>query len=271
MTIAAAYLVTEGIVFGADSSTTVQVSTPSGPAVAQLLTHSQKVFEVGTNSRFGVCTWGAGSLGDISHRTAIAQLAEKIKDDTTVQVAAEEFVKIIEPKVKAAHIDFVGYYLGGWDPNTHMPACFFIEVKKTGSNVSPMKSGLCSFSGNASFFTRVFRGYDPNLPETLKAAIKNSLPPENQKDFDGIFDKAFANVTAPLITAGFQDLPIREAIDFIYSYLHITVKAEKFKYGAPSCGGPIEVGFISSDRMFRWVCHKPFSSAIIAQEGDYDI
>jgi hypothetical protein len=72
-----------------------------------------------------------------------------------------------------------------------------------------------------------------------------------------------------LVTAGFQDLPIREAIDFVYSYLHITVKAEKFKFGAPTCGGPIEVGFISTDRFFRWVRHKLFDSAITEQEGFY--
>ncbi len=70
MSIAAAYFVSEGIVLGADSSTTVMISTPEGGGVVQLLTHSQKVFEVGSNSRLGICTWGAGSIGK-----AIGQLS----------------------------------------------------------------------------------------------------------------------------------------------------------------------------------------------------
>jgi len=73
MTIAAAYLTSEGVVLGADSTTTV--GTGGGVAVAQLLNYAQKIFEVGERSRLGVCTWGAGRIGEVSHRTLIARLA----------------------------------------------------------------------------------------------------------------------------------------------------------------------------------------------------
>jgi hypothetical protein len=43
----------------------------------------------------------------------------------------------------------------------------------------------------------------------------------------------------------------------------------KFSFGAPVAGGPIEIGFISTDRPFRWVRHKSFSSAIVEEEGEY--
>lgn len=270
MTIAAAYLVSDGVVLGADSSTTVQIKTPEGTGgVVQLLTHSQKVFEVGHNSRLGVCTWGAGSLGNLSHRTAIARLSNAIGEETTVQQAAEKLVEIVGPVVEKEKIDFVGYYLGGWNPKDHEPACWRVEISKGARVVEPLSLGLCSFSGNPRFFIRVFRGFDPQLLDSLRDELKRNLPPIDK--FEQIFNEAFSKVSSPLVTAGFQDLPIREAIDFVYSYLHITLKAEKFKYGPPTCGGPIEVGFISTDRHFRWVCHKPFSSAIIEQEGEYDV
>ncbi len=73
---------------------------------------------------------------------------------------------------------------------------------------------------------------------------------------------------SPLLAAGFTDLPIREAIDFIHTYLHITIKAFKFRYGPPICGGPIEIGFISTDRMFRWAIHKDFRRAIYEQKSE---
>lgn len=157
MTIAAAYLVSEGVVFGADSSTTISVRTPEGVGgVLQVLSHAQKVFEVGEKSRLGVCTWGAGSVGDISHRTIIAQLADEIRENTTVKDAAETLGGIVDPLVKGAGVDFVGYYLGGWEPKTHEPACFKIEVTQEGKRIDPLPLGLCSFSGMPVFFYKGF-------------------------------------------------------------------------------------------------------------------
>lgn len=271
MTIAASYLVSDGVVFGADSSTTVEVNTPHGTGVVQLLTHSQKVFEVGTASRIGVCTWGAGSIGHLSHRTIIARLADQINKDSSVQEAAEKLIGLVEPVIKSTGIPFVGYYLGGWNPGSHEPACFLIEVRPTGHVIQLLSLGVCTFSGNPKFFARVFRGFDPQIVDALKSELKSSFPKESLTNFDSIFDKVFKKVSEPLVAAGFQDLPIREAIDFVYSYLHVTLKAEKFKFGPPSCGGPIEVGFITTDRFFRWVRHKPFHSAITEQDGDYDV
>ena len=273
MTIAAAYLVSEGVVFGADSSTTVSVLTPGGrSAVLQVLSHAQKLFEVGENSRLGVCTWGAGCVGDISHRTIIARLADEIGEDITVLDAANVLSNIVEPLVKKAGVEFVGYYLGGWDPKTHEPACCKIEVRQKGKEIETLALGLCSFSGNPNFFTRVFRGFDPQLIENLREEIRRLLPPASVPDtFDEIFQQAFEKASIPLVAAGYKNLPIREAIDFVHAYLHITIKATKFKFGAPGCGGPIEIGFISTDRHFRWVRHKSFSSAILEEEAEYDV
>jgi len=64
MTIAAAYLTSEGVVLGTDSTTTV---SGGGGAVNQLLNYAQKLFEVGENSRFAICTWGKLEMSAIEH------------------------------------------------------------------------------------------------------------------------------------------------------------------------------------------------------------
>lgn len=270
MTIAAAYLVSEGVVLGADSSTTISVRTQQGGGgVLQVLSHAQKIFEVGENSRFGVCTWGAGSIGNISHRTVIARLADAIKEDASVKDAAELLGEIAHPLAHESNVDFVGYYLGGWNPKSHEPACFKIEVTPKEKKIDSLPLGMCSFSGMPFFFTRVFRGFDPRLRDSLREEIRHFFPKESvPADFDHLFQKAFEKATAPLIAAGHKDLPIREAIDFVYSYLHITVKAMKFSFGAPVTGGPIEIGFISTDRRFRWARHKSFLSAMLEEEAE---
>lgn len=270
MTIAAAYLVTEGVVLGGDSSTTVYVTTEQGRGVVQLLTHSQKVFEVGNNSRFGVCTWGAGSLGNTSHRTVFACMDDKMNAEIKVREAAEMLGEMAMSIVKEQEeFGFVGYYLGGWDIENHKSSCYKIEISQKEKKIEPLSLGVCSFSGNATYFSRVFRGYDPMFIESLGKEIKKRVP--SIKNFDDIFNEAFNSASKPFLTAGYKDLPIREAIDFVYSYLHITLKAEKFSFGPPSCGGPIEIGFITTDRKYRWIRHKTFSSAITEQEGGYDV
>lgn len=268
MTIAAAYLVSDGVVFGADSTSTVSVKTLEGGAggVLQVLNHAQKIFEVGENSRFGVCTWGMGSIGSVSHRTIIARLAEELNEETTVEAAARKLGDIVEPLARGIPDFFVGYYLGGWNPKTHDPACFQVRIGKDGKHIEPLGMGVCSFSGNPLIFSRVFRGFDPQLPKDLCTEIKKRLPEgEAKNNFDAVFHQAFEKATAPLVAAGHKDLPMREALDFVYTYLHITIKATKFMFGASGCGGSIEIGFVSTDRRFRWGSHKGFASAILEQ------
>ncbi len=268
MTIAAAYLTSEGVVLGADSTTSVTGGPPgTPPGVLQLLEHAQKVFEVGEDSRLGVCTWGAGSIGNVSHRTLIARLADGIEEDTTVEDAAQRLADMAVPLAKD-HDGFVGYYLGGWNPGSHDPACYRIEIGEKTRDPIPLKTGLCSFSGNHEFFNRVFRGFSPGLPKKLHEQLKRRLT--GVSGFDKLFKGAFQDAVTDLATVGFQDLPIREAIDFVYSYLHISIKALKFRFGAPGCGGPIEIAFVTSDRKFRWACHKKFRTAIEEQKGDRD-
>lgn len=274
MTIAAAYLVSEGVVLGTDSTSTISVKDPKGGpgGVLQLLNHAQKVFEVGENSRLGICTWGAASVGGISHRTIVARLDEEVKknDNMTVEETAKALVRIVEKPVKDTEVEFVGYYLGGWNPKSHDPACFKIEFSRDKKpNIAPVALGTCMFSGNANIFRRVFRGFDPMLYENLLNELKKRVP-ENIKDFEKIFKESFEIASKPLIAVGHRDLPIREAIDFVHSYLHITIKATKFMFGAAACGGPIEIGFITTDRFFRWARHKNFETAIQEQEGEYE-
>jgi hypothetical protein len=58
------------------------------------------------------------------------------------------------------------------------------------------------------------------------------------------------------------NIPIREAIDWVYSSVLTTIKAMKFSYLAPICGGPIEIATVTTDRSFRWVSHKGLDEAV---------
>lgn len=68
-----------------------------------------------------------------------------------------------------------------------------------------------------------------------------------------------ANLTQP------TNLPLREAIDWIHTVIHTTIRAIKFNQ-EHSCGGPVEIAVITTDRPFRWVCHKSLDAAIITAQ-----
>jgi hypothetical protein len=266
VTIAAAFLTGEGIVLGADSTTTV---VAAGQGVAQLFNNAQKVFEVGIPgaARFALATWGNGVLGNLTHRQSAATLAGKIGADTTLDGAVAFLVEIAE-QAGALASPLVGYFLGGTDPGSCVPRCFKIIFADGKAIKTELQHGQVIFEGMPDFFTRMFYGFDPKLPGALINAL---LPKVAGKLPDAEATQMCVeavNEALATIPRGFAaHLPLRDAIDFVHTYLHLTIKAFKFRMGPPVCGGAIEIGFVSADRPFRWVCHKKFDSAIYQTEG----
>jgi hypothetical protein len=85
VTIAACYLSPEGVVLGADSTSTYGLA--SG---AHYYNNAQKLFEVGEDSTLGIVAWGLGGLNSYSHRTLIALFGDDLKaklPDTGLGVA----------------------------------------------------------------------------------------------------------------------------------------------------------------------------------------
>ena len=123
MTIAAAYLTSEGVVLGADSA--AAISNPAGQVV-QLLNHAQKVLEAGQKSRIGYCCWRAGSIGKISRRATAARLGDLPNFGAfTVQEAANALSALIVATRSAEQVsNFLGCFIGGWNLGTHDPQCF---------------------------------------------------------------------------------------------------------------------------------------------------
>lgn len=73
MTIAGVYLCPEGVVLAADST----MSAPTAEGL-HYFNHNQKIFEVGEDATLGLVTWGLASFGELSIRTAVADLAQSL-------------------------------------------------------------------------------------------------------------------------------------------------------------------------------------------------
>ena len=282
MTIAVCYPCLEGMVLGADSTTTIGNLHYN---------YCQKVYEFGEKgSTIGMVIWGLGSFPDTSYRTLMAEVAEKARQTnlpTFGDVAClwsetvwAEYTRIFEQSLIRTRAlerkgvactedekkEFIGLkrdlscgfcLAGRWGANRR-PEAFDISFNPLLAGAPAPKSlpiGQPVFWGCGNLINRVNLGIDLDLFEYI---LKSGKWAGTRQDL------------AVLVRDGVlippANLPIREAIDFVYAEIYTTIKAMKFSQLAPVCGGPIEIAVITTDRPFRWVCHKDLSKAIMDVE-----
>jgi hypothetical protein len=278
VTIAACYLSPEGVVFGADSTTTVG---------DHHFDFGQKIFELGDNATLGIVTWGLGGIQHTSYRTLYAEFSADLKDNAppTVQEAAQrwaaKFFSVYDGAVGAAHraaeaaattpedkaavasnaeILKAGFCIGGITPPNRRPAALELEFNPTDTAIPtpiPLPTGKAIFRGVPSLVSRILYGLDPDLFDAI-AASPNWTGGE----------KGLMDLVQPFVLGQPATLPLRDAIDWIYSCIQSTIKGVKFSPWAPMCGGPVEVAVVTSDRPFRWVRHKSLDAAICDRETE---
>jgi hypothetical protein len=285
----------EGVVLGADSTLSVLVSS-SGQTGYHYYNHNQKLLEIGQESSLGIVTWGLGSLEGLSYRTLVALLADQLSTNlahTTPLQAAQAWISLFFPKYTAT-IGNVNEWtvLAGkapYDPNAAQPhptartkdeekrfqelkgalsvgfciagsaqpqrapmayAVIFQPTDTAPPTASPLAPGQFSFWGAPNMIERLIWGRDSQLRVDIKASGKwGGTDPE----LDVLLNKHFL---------AHGPLPIRDAIDFVHACIYSTIKGIKFSNLPQTCGGPIELAVITTDRNFRWVKHKSFDEAV---------
>jgi len=272
---------------GADSTTTVLVPDPSAQQTSvHHYTFGQKVFEFGPEgSTLGIVTWGLGSLGLLSYRTLFAEVADEAQNqalEELSQVASfwsqvfwERYRNAFGSQIDRVHelrrkgnarteeeqkeLDWFrmnyacGFCLGGRWRDRH-PGAFEIQFHPLLSKAPPVEAlqiGIPKFWGCPNLIDRLVFGIDADLFRLICESEK----------WTGSNDDLVGLVSQRVLGSP-KDLPIREAVDLVYANIYTTIKGMKFSHLSPVCGGPIEVAVITTDRPFRWVCHKEMCQAI---------
>ena len=282
MTIAACYVSPEGVVFGADSTSTYP--GPGGPD--RHYNYAQKIFQVGgPDSTLGVTMWGMGGLGELSYRTLIAQFGDDLAANPAPDMAtlAQRFADRFWHEFSSRRVDQLhrahelngnpnrtpaendeledllgsfsgGFCLGGCLLTDRMPRAYEIGYDPTmvGSpQPGALQLGQPQFWGCPNLIRRLIFGIDFQMLQAI----------QNSPHWTGT-QQDLVNLLVPHILATPTTLPIREAIDWIHASVYSTIKAMKFSQLAPVCGGPVEIAAITTDRPFRWVRHKTLEAAI---------
>ncbi len=279
MTIAGCAVTGEGVVLGADSTSTM-IMSPDGSQ--RYLANEQKLFEVGENGTIGVLTWGLGRIGSVSHRTRIADLSDEISKAPPANVfeVATVFANMLWPaydrelrpqidlrkavladpaspppeieKAKAALESFVvGFCVAGRYGKSREPSAYEVTLRPELIDAPvPVVTPAVQFWGANLLIYRLL-GFDPTLAKQLFASGKWS---GSEAELNAFFARQQMPILSPV--------PMRETIDAVHALLHMTIKVMKFTSLPPVCGGHIELATITTDRNFRWVRHKTLAAAL---------
>jgi hypothetical protein len=277
MTVVSCLVVPEGVVFGADSKTSIHTGVEY-----HYLNHSQKILEFGENSTLAVATWGLTSLRETSFRTLVALIADGFAANppTSVRDVAERLAAVVfneyqnifsaelttvrtlegksdrTPEESAEYADLseelkIGFCIGGHVPSDRKPQAFSLHVDpRQRSPSSPIPVIDHGFWGLDELFLRLYSGFDLDSREAI---LNSPFWIGKGADLDELLEgkKLFR-----------PQINIRDAIDFVHFSIYATIKALKFSAHPQVCGGPIELAVITTDRRFRWVEHKDWDSAI---------
>ena len=295
MTIAACYLSSEGIVLGADSTTTMFVAAPGTNQAGREhhYNHAQKTFEIGTGSTLAITMWGLGNLENTSYRTLIVQFSDTLSSQNAQSMsevadrwnqffwsayssscsrelkrAQELLAKSSRSPDEESELAYWsqafkgGFCVGGYLMHDRTPyACeiLYDPTMTAPSAPEPLSIGSPRFWGCPNLIERLMYGLDSALYEAILKSGQWTGTPEELVDL-----AAEHFLGQPL------HLPIREAIDWVHASIYTTIKMMKFSHMPPACGGPVEIAVITTDRPFRWVRHKRFDAAV-AEGGLYDV
>jgi hypothetical protein len=251
---------------------------------------AQKIFQIGQDSTLGIAIWGLGNLPETSFRTLIASFADRLVGqaiNSMVDIAtqwSQYFWSAYERQFRdllsrARELHAIpnrtpeqneelggfgwmsgGFCLGGNLLTNRTPAAFEIlysPIMATAPSPRALDPGMTNFWGCPNLIERLIYGCDVNTFQAILGSGK----------WTGSEDELAQLLLQNRLAQPF-DLPIREAIDWVFTSIYTTNQAMKFSHLAPVCGGPIEIAVVTTDRPFRWVRHKRLDSAIGRHEVD---
>ncbi|MGP8164177.1 MAG: hypothetical protein ACLQAR_01550 [Steroidobacteraceae bacterium] len=205
--------------------------------------------------QWAVLFWSAYSSQLQTELTTFRALKVKPAfDPKAVSPSPNARTKAEEDQFQAFSRDLVvGFCLGGYLLPQRDPEAFTVTFEP---NLTASPTPLAVTVGGIRWFgvpnliNRLINGYDLNI---LPAVMSS-----------GKWSGSLQELTDLLNQHRLQHalLPIRDAIDYVYTSIYSTIKAMKFSSLPQVCGGPIELAVITTDRDFRWVRHKVWDSAI---------
>lgn len=275
MTVALWVKVFDGIVLATDSATSMQVSLPNGMLLEQVYNNADKIFHLHRRLPIAAMTWGLGSVGPAS----ISSLSKSFRlrlmgrdpnytegpldlDNFTVEDVAARASRMFAQAARDANLSAfpseLGYLVVGISSSCDLAEAWLLKF--SGTTLEPKPEQVLSdqdygFRAYAQpgAVNRLFNGYDDNLAEMLITAAVQQGTDRQQAEVQ--VDKALEQFRLDPVQPG---MPLPDAIHLARFMVEVTEGVARFRIGADTVGGPVEVASISPHEGFKWISRKHY-------------
>lgn len=263
MTIAINAKIHEGVVLASDSATTL-INQHGG--VVNVYEHANKIFNLYKGLPIGAITYGLGNIGHAS----IATLAKDFRCDLENKIdpenyelkdiaemfsdfISEKYEKVFE-KAPIPNRPILGFIIAGYSSESDLPEEYkitFPQQVKPNSIRQPDEVGL-TWNGEIEPLTRLILGHGGHLQHSVQKAINHFKSENDAGQFIQILKQ---DSQVSLISPG---MPLQDVIYLSEYLVETAIKFAKYRPGAQTVGGPIEIAVISKHEGFKWIKRKHY-------------
>ncbi len=267
VTIAISVKVGEGLVYAADSTTSMFEKISGVSVLSQSFHHAQKLIQI-RDLPIGVLTYGLALIGTRNIESLVAEFqAEVLQDEDVaehdVRKVAEKLLTFIADKydqeeppptpdpdgvVPPDERTELGIVVGGYSKHKFQPEEYSILLPSRDLTERPVMANGVLWWGQVQALYRILLGFDPRMSKWLadKGVDPNDVP--------GVIQELTSEFGWRI---QFDAMPLQDAIDLAVFLANVAIGHSRFVTGPPVCGGQVDVATISH-RGFEWVRRKNF-------------
>lgn len=282
MTIATCVKVHDGVVLASDSASTLSNIQPDGSSgVINVYNHADKIYNLVRGLPVGAITAGMGSIGHSSISTLAKDLRRRLMHDNDRDWFVDRKTYTVEEiAAKTRKFFYEERFLPLYGDNTvHNPLFFKIagfssDIEQSETWAFNIVGGQCNppelvqsrddygitWDGEPEAIQRLLLGMGSNMGNALIACGIH------EKDLPDAIAKMRPHLEVPLHS---PPMPVQDAIDLAEFLVRLTTMFTRFKPGAPTVGGPIEVAAITRHEGFKWVKRKHYYPADLNPENPH--
>ncbi len=265
MTIAINAKIHEGVVLASDSATTLM--DPMGQ-VLNVYDHANKIFNLYKGLPIGVITYGLGNIGHDSIATLAKDFRDKLSknldpnDYKLIDVANEFGAYILEKynsifeKVPNEKRPVLGFVIAGYSSDSDLPEEYQL-IYPHASAPTPIRPpevvGL-TWNGEIEPLTRLILGHGSNFQGIVEQTLNLFKGQNEAMQFMQLLKM---NSQVSVISPG---MPLQDVIYLAEYLVDTAIKFAKYRPGAQTVGGPIEIAVISKHEGFKWIKRKHYFS-----------
>ncbi len=249
----------EGIVLAADSRITLDVARAGQPPVTVNFDNATKLLSFSEPNNFvGAVTYGAAVIGLRTAQSFIPEFEQQVlsqkKRRSVLDTATEMSIffaerwKATPPAKPSPQMTFI---VGGYDEGASYGKVFLFSIPNEPTPVeqSPGDNSFgVTWGGQLQVASRLIQGFDPLVPEVIKAALK--LSPEQTAE---LAEKLKAEVQYMI---PFQVLALQDCVNLAIFLIRTTIDAQGLAVALRGAGGMIEVATITRTSGLKFVQQK---------------